>query len=277
MQVAIGTYEHTQALKDGSVNSPSLGQLDFIEVSPITRAFRQMATQQAYDIAEMAIVTYMLARTYDKPIVGLPIVLVRSTLLPSLVTAEGSSITDLRDLNGKTLGIRSYTQTSGVWVRGMLQDAFGVDLSSLTWTTFEGSHLDEYTDPPNVTRAAEGQNMVDMVKSGELVAAIGVPAGDGLRSLVPSAAQAEAEWSAKSGVRTLNHILTVKRTVVEGHPNALQEITDLFQRARGSDGAAVPAIGIEPNRKAFETVARYAHEQGITPREMTIEELFPRE
>lgn len=275
MQVAIGTYEHTKSLKDGSVNSPTLGQLEFVEVAPITRAFRQMATQQAYDIAEMAIVTYMLARTYDKPIVGLPIVLVRSTLLPSLVTAEGSSITDPRELNGKTLGIRSYTQTSGVWVRGMLQDGFGVDLSSLKWTTFEGSHLDEYKDPSNVTRAAEGQNMVDMVKRGELVAAIGLPAGDGLRSLVPNAAQAEADWSAKSGVRTLNHILTVKRSVVDAQPGALQEITDLFQRARGSDGASVPAIGIEANRKAFETVARYAHEQGITPREMTVEELFP--
>ena len=277
MQVAIGTYEHTKSLKDGSVSSPSLGQLDFVEVSPITRAFRQMATQQAYDIAEMAIVTYMLARVYDKPIVGLPIVLVRSTLLPSLVTAEGSPITDPRDLNGKTLGIRSYTQTSGVWVRGMLQDAFGVDLSSLKWTTFEGSHLDEYRDPANVTRAPEGQNMIDMVKSGELAAAIGVPANDGLRSLVPNAAQAEADWSARSGVRTLNHILTVKRSVVDAHPNALREITDLFQRARGADGAAVPAIGVEPSRKAFETIARYAHEQGITPREMTVEELFPQQ
>jgi 4,5-dihydroxyphthalate decarboxylase len=274
MQIAIGTYDHTKALKDGSVTAPGVS-FDFFDVSPITRAFRPMATEQAYDVAEMALVTYMLARIYDKPIVALPIVLVRSSLLPGLVTAESSPITDPRDLNGKTLGIRSYTQTSGVWVRGILQDGFGVDLGSLKWVTFEGAHLDEYSDPPSATRAPADANMADMVKSGELAAAIGVPAGDGLRSLVPNAAQAEADWAAKSGVRTVNHILTVKKELVDVNPKLPAELTDLFQRARGTNGAAVPPIGVEPNRKAFETLARYAHEQGVTPRLMTMAELFP--
>ena len=193
MQIAIGTYDHTKALKDGSVTAPGLS-FDFFDVSPITRAFRPMATEQAYDVAEMALVTYMLARIYNKPIVALPIVLVRSSLLPGLVTAESSPITDPRDLNGKTLGIRSYTQTSGVWVRGILQDGFGVDLGSLKWVTFEGAHLDEYSDPPSATRAPADANMAAMVKSGELAAAIGVPVGDGLRSLVPNAAPL-APWS----------------------------------------------------------------------------------
>ena len=274
MQIAIGTYDHTKALKDGSVSSPGIS-FDFVEVSPITRAFRNMATEQAYDVSEMALATYMLAKVYDKPIVGLPIVLVRSNLLPGLVTAESSPITDPKDLNGKTLGIRSYTQTSGVWVRGILQDGFGVDLGSLKWVTFEGAHLDEYSDPANSTRAAADKNMADMVKSGELAAAIGLPLAEGLRTLLPNAAQAEAEWAAKSGVRTVNHILTVKKDLVDKNPRLPQELTDLFQRARGSNGASVPPIGVEPNRKAFETLARYAHEQGVTPRQMTMEELFP--
>ena len=133
-----------------------------------------MAAGLAYDVSEMALGTYMLAKVYDKPIVGLPIVLVRSSLLPGLVTAENSPIKDPRELAGKTLGIRSYTQTSGIWVRGILQDAFGLDLSSLNWVTFEGAHLDEYADPPNASRAAADKNMQDMVQSGELVAAIGL-------------------------------------------------------------------------------------------------------
>jgi 4,5-dihydroxyphthalate decarboxylase len=274
MQVVIGTYDHTKGLKDGSVASPAL-PFEFVEVSPITRAFRNMAVQQAYDISEMAMVTYMLARVFDKPIVALPIVLVRSTLLPSLVTAEGSPITNPKDLEGKTLGVRSYTQTSAVWVRGIIQDHFGVDLGRLNWTTFEGAHLDEFVDPPNVTRAPEGSDMAAMVKSGELAAAIGMPAGNGVRSLVPDAAAAEGEWAAASGVRTINHILTVKRELVDANPNLLKEITDLFQQARGNNGASVPPIGVEPNRKAFEALARYAYEQKITPRLMTMEELFP--
>ena len=74
MQIAIGTYDHTKGIKDGSVSSPGLS-FEFTEVSPITRAFRPMATQQAYDISEMALATYMLARVYGKPILGLPIVI----------------------------------------------------------------------------------------------------------------------------------------------------------------------------------------------------------
>src|SRR5260370_31996431 len=191
MQIAIGTYDHTQALKDGSVSLPGVA-FDFVEVSPITRAFRDMATRQAYDISEMALATYMLARVYDKPILGLPIVLVRSTLLPGLVTTTDSPITDPRELSGKTLGIRSYTQTTVVWVRRILQDGFGLDLGSLKGLTFEGAHLDEYQDPPNGSRAPADKNMADMVKSGELAAGIGVPVGEGLRSLIPDASHTHA-------------------------------------------------------------------------------------
>ena len=274
MQIAIGTYDHTKGLKDGSVSSPGLS-FDFVDVSPITRAFRHMAADLAYDVSEMALATYMLALVYDKPIVGLPIVLVRSSLLPGLVTATDSSITDPRDLNGKTLGIRSYTQTSGVWVRGILQDGFGLDLGSLRWVTFEGAHLDEYHDPSNVSRAAADKNMADMVKSGELAAAIGLPLADGLRTLIPDAAKAEADWAQQSGVRTVNHIVTVKKALVAANPGLPQQLTDIFERARGNNGASVPPIGVEPNRKAFETISRYAFEQGITPTIFSTNELFP--
>ncbi|MBV9579678.1 MAG: hypothetical protein JO057_13905 [Chloroflexi bacterium] len=274
MQIAIGSYDHTKGLKDGSVKTPGV-DFDFVEVSPITRAFRPMATTQAYDVGEMALVTYMLARVYKKPVLGLPIVLVRSSLLPGLVTSSNSSVSDPRELNGKTLGIRSYTQTSGVWVRGILQDAFDLDLGSLKWVTFEGAHLDEYTDPSNVTRAPADANLADMIKSGELAAGIGVPAGEGLRPFLADPAKAEADWAAKSGVRTVNHIVTVKQSLVDRDSSLPGKLTDLFERARGSNGAAVPPIGIEPNRKAFETLARYAYEQKITPTLMTPEELFP--
>jgi 4,5-dihydroxyphthalate decarboxylase len=274
MQIAIGSYDHTKALKEGSVSTPGI-DFQFVEVSPITRAFRAMATQQAYDLSEMALATYMLARVYGKPILGLPIVLVRSSLLPGLVTSAASTANDPRELNGKTLGIRSYTQTSGVWVRGILQDAFGLDLSSIRWTTFEGSHLDEYTDPANVSRAPEGASMADMVKDGSLFAAIGLPASEGLRPYLADPGAAEADWARSSGVRTVNHILTLKQSLVDADPELPAKLTDLFQRARGADGAAVPPIGVEPNRKAFETLARYAYEQKVTPRLLTVEELFP--
>ena len=69
--------------------------------------------------------------------------------------------------------------------------------------------------------------------------------------------------------------MTVKQSLVDADPSLPGKLTDLFERARGSNGASVPPIGIEPNRKAFEALARYAHEQGIAPKQMTPEELFP--
>lgn len=273
MKVAIGSYEHTQALKDGSVSSPDL-PLEFVEVAPIIRAFRPMAAQQTYDVSEMALVTYMLALIYDKPIVGLPIILVRSALLPALVTAENSPLHDVHDLIGKTLGVRSYTQTTGVWVRGILHDHFGLDLPSLEWVTFEGSHLEEFQDPPNVRRAEEGKTIAAMVKSGELDAAVGVPLEEGIRPLMPDAAALEAEWARASGVTTVNHIVAVKKSLIDNDTDLPRKLMELFNRAHGSS-AAVPPIGVEPNRTAFETLSRFAFEQGIIPRQLSVDELFP--
>ena len=96
-----------------------------------------------------------------------------------------------------------------------------------------------------------------------------------MRTLIPDAAKAEAEWASRSGVRTVNHIVTVKQSLVSANPALVGELTELFDRARGANGASVPPIGVEPNRRAFETLARYAHEQGVTPRLLAIEELFP--
>jgi 4,5-dihydroxyphthalate decarboxylase len=93
--------------------------------------------------------------------------------------------------------------------------------------------------------------------------------------VVPDAAAAEADWAKSAGVRTVNHIVVVKKELLDEDPGLKQAITDLFERARGGNGASVPPIGVEPNRKAFETLARYAHEQGVTPRQFTLEELFP--
>ena len=265
MQIAVGTYEHTQALKDGSVASARV-PLEFVEVTPITRAFRAMVSDLAYDISEMALCTYMIARVLNVPIVALPVVLVRSSILGSLVTA--GEITDPAQLNGKTLGIRSYTQTTGVWVRGILQDEFGVDLSSLKWLTSDGAHLDAFQDPPNVKRAS--RPLDEMLRAGEVEAAIGVPAKDGVRPVLADAATAEASWSDRLGLRPVNHVVAIKRELFP----LRDDIIDLFERARQGNGASVPPIGIEPSRAAFDLLARYAHEQGITPRRLSVDELF---
>jgi 4,5-dihydroxyphthalate decarboxylase len=205
MQIAIGTYDHTKALKDGSVTSPKIS-FDFIEVSPITRAFRHMAAGLAYDVSEMALGTYMLAKVYDKAVVGLPIVLVRSSLLPGVVTAEARP--------SRTRA--SWRQNAGhplvyadQWYLGPRhsQDAFG--RTSAPQLGHVRGHLDNTRDPPNTTRWRRQEPAGHGSGDGELVAAIQPARLAPACGRFPDAAQAEADWAKTSGSRTVQHIVVV--------------------------------------------------------------------
>ena len=195
MQIAIGTYDHTKALKDGSVSAPGMS-FDFVEVSPITRAFRSMAAEQAYDISEMALVTYMLARVYNKPIVGLPIVLVRSNLLPGLVTAEDSPITD---------PARAERQDAGHPLVHADQRRLGARHSAGRLRA--GPRVAEVGDvrgraPGRVhgpgqchACARRTRTWPTWSRAASWPRRSACPLAEGLRSLVPDAAKAEAEWA----------------------------------------------------------------------------------
>jgi len=129
LKTAIGTHEHTKALKDGSVQSDRL-QLEHVEISPVNRAFRPMANELAFDLSELAIVTYILAKAQGRRLAGLPIVLMRTSPHGAIVCNARSGIRTPQDLAGRTLGVRAYTQTTGVWVRAVLQEQFGLELTS---------------------------------------------------------------------------------------------------------------------------------------------------
>ena len=169
----MGNYPHTRPLKDGTVTSQRLC-LEHVEVTPANRAFRPMVNQLAYDVSELALVTLILAKALDKQIVGVPVVLMQQSAYGMFAVRNDSPLRDPRQLGGRTIGVRAYTQTTGVWLRGMLHDQFGLDLSSLSWVTFEPAHVDGFADPPNARRAPDGANLVDMLRSGQIDAAAGI-------------------------------------------------------------------------------------------------------
>jgi 4,5-dihydroxyphthalate decarboxylase len=187
------------------------------------------------------------------------------------------------DLNGKTVGVRAYTQTTGVWVRGILGEDYGVDLDSLTWVTFEDGHVAEYRDPPNVRRAAEGKQLVQMLLDGELDAAI---VGDKfpdprLKPLVPDPETANRRWSESHGGVPINHMLVIREQLARSRPDVVREVYRVFREAKDAAVAAggAPALdplrfGIEPNRRSLEIVIDFAVKQGLLPRRVTVDELF---
>jgi len=275
LKTAIGTYPHTVPLKNGSVTSPRVC-LDHVEVVPANRAFRPMVNQLAFDASEMALVTLMLGLAFSRKLTGVPVILMQQSAYGMLLVRPDSPLRDARDLAGKTIGVRSYSQTTGAWLRGQLHDQFGLDLESLRWVTFEASHVDGYADPANCERAPSDSTLAGLLREGAIDAAAGLEPAEypDLRTLIPHAVDVEAEWIVSSGVRPVNHTLVVRSALADEHAWLRDELASIVHEAKRVAGSG-PVDGVEANRRSLETLARYAFEQRITPHTTSIEELFP--
>ncbi|MBV9580132.1 MAG: ABC transporter substrate-binding protein [Chloroflexi bacterium] len=272
---AIGSYPYTRPLKDGRVTSQQLS-LAHVEVVPANRAFRPMVNELKYDISELALVTLLLARAVDRPLVGVPVVLMQQSAYGMLLVRPDSPLREPRDLEGRTIGVRAYTQTTGTWLRGMLHDQFGLRLDTLNWTTFEPAHVDGFVDPPNTRRAPEGKTLAGMLRDGEIDAAAGLEPAEypDLRWLLPNPLDLEADFVRQTGIQPVNHTLVVRRDLVADNPWLPGELFRMVGAAKALVADSAPLDGLERNRGAIDLLARYAFEQRITPRTLTIEELF---
>ena len=166
-----------KAVKAGEVSSP-LVNFDFCGPETANQGFKPMVREGKFDAGELAIVTYMQALDFGKPLVLLPAVMVGRYQHQFFVCRKERAPMDPKTLEGKKVAVRSYTQTTGVWVRGILQDEYGVDLSKLKWLCWDDPHLAEYTDPPDlVDRAPPGsKSLNELALAGEADAVI--PAAD---------------------------------------------------------------------------------------------------
>ncbi|HWH78074.1 MAG TPA: hypothetical protein VNT76_11910, partial [Candidatus Binatus sp.] len=144
LRTLLGDYANTLALKRGEVSSSEI-VFDFADVKVPNTAFKDVVRHFKYDVAELAIVTYLQARAHGKPLVLLPAVVVGALPHPFLVyNAERGKISPA-DLDGARVGIRAYSVTTAAWLRGALQNDFDVDLDSIKWVTFEEPHVAEYS------------------------------------------------------------------------------------------------------------------------------------
>jgi 4,5-dihydroxyphthalate decarboxylase len=273
---AIGSYPHTRPLKDGSISSERLS-LEHVELVPANRAFRPMVNELKYDISELALVTLLLAKAFDRPLVGVPVVLMQQSAYGMLMVRPDSSLREPRQLEGRMIGVRSYTQTTGTWLRGMLHDQFELDLASLRWMTFEPAHVDGFADPPNAQRAPDGKTLAGMLRDGKIDAAAGLEPAENpdLRLLLPNALGLEADFLRQTGIRPINHTLVVRADVVAGNPWLPAELFRMVCAAKHLAGVGAPPDGLEANRPALDLLARYAFEQHITPRRLSVEESYP--
>jgi 4,5-dihydroxyphthalate decarboxylase len=288
LSTAFANYPHVMAIKDGSVSSRRI-RFDFEDVPVITRAFRRMVRTLDFDLCEIALTTLAQAHAFDKPIKALLIVVMRGFHHGALVCPVGSLIREPADLRGKRIGVRAWSQTTGVWVRGILLDEYGVDHRDITWVTAEDAHVAEYVDPPNVVRVEAAQDLKAMLEAGEIDAGIAIAGVDPayVRPVIADPMQAAAAWFAKTGAYPVNHLLCLKTVLVEAAPWLPDELLRLFTAAKaaatepsaearfaGIVGADVLPYGLEANRIGIELCLRYAAEQGLVPRVYGVGEIF---
>ncbi len=282
LDIMIGDYPNTVALKQGKIKSERL-KLEFAEAEVPHDHFKRVVAGE-FDVAELAIMTYLQAISWGKPLVALPVVLHgRFQHAQIAYNADRGTLTPA-DLAGKRIGLRTYPQTTPTWVRGILQNDFGVELERVQFVTFTDGHVPDYKDPPNARRAPAGKKLQQMLLDGEIDAA--VLSGDDLKhpklkSLIPDPAAAGRGWHAKYGALMVNHIVVVKSELSKSNPEAVREVYRMLKESRQASTEAAPADGIDKrpigysaNKRNFEVAADYAWKQRIIARPLTLEEMF---
>jgi 4,5-dihydroxyphthalate decarboxylase len=275
LKALLGTYPYTAPLKTGAVKSDKF-DIEFTEIIPVWDGFKGMIRENKYDFSEMAIVTYLLARAYGKKFALLPATMTGRFQHPwAIYNASKGDLTP-RDLNGKRVGIRSFTTTTGAWIRGILAEDYGVDLDSIDWVTFEDPHVDEY--PDTSTRAPVDKKIVPMLLDGELDAVLGETSNDPQVKSIFGDPQAEAKrWYARHKVIPINHLIILRADDVCADPATAREIWRLLQEAKRRVPSPEPdpaPFGIEANRPSLQLIADYIWRQKLIPRPISVDEMF---
>jgi 4,5-dihydroxyphthalate decarboxylase len=272
LHALLGDHPCTAALKNGSVKS-DLVAFDFASYSPTNKGFKPMVREGAFDVSEMAIVTYLMAKSFDKPMVLLPnVLLARFQHSHALYNAKRESLRPI-DLNGKRVGIRSFTTTTGAWLRGILANDYGVDLDSIDWVTFEDAHVAEFVD--STKRAAAGKQIIQMLLDGELDAVLGEKSDHpDLTPLFADVEREEKAWFGRHGVMPINHMVVVSGRLSNSHPQAVREVFRLLKESAASARSGSHHFTPDEMRRSLELIIRYSAQQGLIPRAFGVDELF---
>jgi 4,5-dihydroxyphthalate decarboxylase len=313
LTIAVAEQPHTSAVRNGSIPIEGV-DAEFLTITPQIGAFRRMVRQVEFDVCEIAPTTYIIARAYGAPFVALPVFVTRTFHHSGLLVRPDAGIKVPKDLEGKKVGVRAYSVTTGVWTRAILMEEYGLDSSKVTWVVDDEEHVTQLKLPPNVIHAPEGRSLADMMAEGELSAGFHANAGIGRSGspttggwkeveanypdLFPNAAALEADWFKRTGIYPMHGTIVVKDSVLKEHPWVAKSIYNAFDQAKNewlaklkSDGATNKSdkkydgirkvvgddplpYGMEVNLPTIQALERTAFNQQLTPKRMSLEELF---
>jgi 4,5-dihydroxyphthalate decarboxylase len=312
LKIAIAELPHTSALRNGSIPIEGV-DAEFVTVQPQIAAFRRMVRDVEFDVCELAPTTYIIARAYGAPFVALPIFVLRRFHHSGLLVRPDSGIKHPRDLEGKKVGVRAWSVTTGAWTRAVLIDEYGLDISKVSWYVDDEEHVQQMKLPPYVLHTPPGRSLADMMADGELhagfhgnagVGRTGAPTG-GWKTveahypdLFPNAEELETEWYRRTGIYPMHGTIVVKDSILAEHPWVAKSLFTAFSQAKdqwlknfdprtattASDkkyaqyqkivGHDVLPYGMAANIRTIEALRDTAFKQGLTPEKVPIDRLF---
>lgn len=316
LTLACPLYDRMVPLYAGHVKPAGI-ELEFLAEEDHRAIFDRMGRDLAFDVSEMSgteFVTRLAAG--NSPLVAIPV-------FPSRVFRHGfifvnrhAGIRTPKDVEGKRIGVPLYHMSAALWIRGMMQDEYGVDWSTVTWLEGAVERASHHGSPtvPSTLQAqriefnASGQSLWELLVAGKIDAlmAPSMPFkfghDDAVRRLFEDHAQLERDYFRRTGVFPIMHVVALRRDRFEAHPFIAKSLYDAFERSKelayealeevGAPRAALPQLdsyweetkrifgndpwpyGLENNRPTLEAWVRYLHQDGLTPRLLTIEELF---
>lgn len=281
LRTALGSYPHTRATKSGALSSPDV-ILDFVEVEPIHKAFAPMVRRQEYDLSELAIVTAIQALAYGKPIVLLPAVVASRLQRGCIIARASDGEIDARALVGRRIGVRAYTQTTGMWVRAALREDYGLGVEDFQWVTHDAAHVEEYGDPAFVIHDDSGKSLPDQLRDGDIDAAIlgnDLPKGNEFAPVIRDHRAVDEAWVAKHGYMPINHMVVVSRVAFDAQPDAVRAAYALLRRGaaeaeRPAGAPDVTLFGIDALREPLAAIIDECRHQQLITQRLSADELL---
>lgn len=246
LTVACGPYDRTEALRNGAVQVEGI-DLRYIAIQSPPEIFARMIHKRSFDASEMSLSHYLIQRTKgDFPFIALPI-------FPSRVFRHGfifintnAQIRSPKDLEGKRVGVPEYRQTAAIWIRGILQNEYGVALDRIRW--FEGG-VNTPRDPDavmdlrpeakvTIEYIPQGRTLNDMLAAGEIDALIGArqPFSLGrhpqVARLFPNYREVEREYVQRTGIFPIMHTLVLQESLYREHPWVAESLYKAFEAAK---------------------------------------------
>lgn len=308
LTLACGDYEIVRALKEGAVEPDGIELTMVTSPDSTTRHWRFLRNRE-FDLAEVSSSSYIIARDQGMPFDAIPVFLHRRFRHGFAFVNTAKGIREPKDLIGKKVGVKSYQVTAVLWLRGILEQEYGVPHKSIDWYAEYDEDV-EFDPPPGLklTRLPDDQTCEDLLVSGELDALLHpdliwpiTEKNPAVGRLWPDYKAEEKRYFEKTRIFPIMHVMGIKREIVEKHPWAPIELYKAFEKAKSiamkrmENPRIAPIVwyreaweeqeellGPDPweyglsdiNRHNLETLVGYSHDHGLIKRRLPLDELF---